>query len=81
MHTPLLRISNPQGLNRLEYFLRRISNPSGRLADLRFYFSLSGRLADGASSTSLQISKNGDFLINGDSPFLFFLLPLHPILE
>ena len=35
-HTPLLRIPNPQSLNRLgHFFLHRISNPAGRLADLR----------------------------------------------
>ena len=28
MHTPLLRITNPQSLNRLGHFLRRISNPA-----------------------------------------------------
>ena len=31
MHTPLLRIANPQSLNRLGHFLRRISNPASAL--------------------------------------------------
>ena len=38
----LLRISNPQILNRLGPFLRRISNPAGRLAGFKSFWTPSG---------------------------------------